>query len=309
MNKFLILLLANFLLVTLSLTLNAKPQNQPIKGLRIVALAPHIVENLFEIGAGKHIVGTVEYADFPEQAKSIPRIGGYYGLKIEKIMALKPDVIFAWKSGNKTADLEQLERLGSMRIIYSEAKNVDDVATELRTFGAVLDAGLGNKVSNDAINNIVKKNKYQQQAEVAAKLFEKRLATIKKTYQDKKSIKVFYQLWSQPMMTINENTLINQLIIVCQGDNVFANNVTEYPQISIENVMLAQPELIILPDEKSDKPQPKIAWHKWPEIPAVKANAFIHVNADLLHRFSTRMLDGVENMCKKMDSYRSVITK
>lgn len=287
MNKYITALLVNCLFISCSFTLNATPENQTEKSLRIVALAPHIVENLFEIGAGKHIVGTVEYADFPEQAHSIPRIGGYYGLKVEKLLALKPDIIFAWKSGNKAADLEQLERLG-MRIIYSEAKNIDDVATELRTFGTIL--------SSEA--------KYQQQAEVAAQLFEKRLTDIRKKYQDKKAIKVFYQLWSQPMMTINKNTWINQLITVCQGNNVFANNVTEYPQISIENVMLAQPELIILPDEKSDKPQPKIAWHKWPEIPAVKANAFIHVNADLLHRFSTRMLDGVESMCKKMDSYR-----
>lgn len=287
MNKYIAVLLINCLFICCSFALNANAQSQVVKDLRIVALAPHIVENLFAIGAGKHIVGTVEYADFPEQAHNIPRIGGYYGLKIEKLLALKPDIIFAWKSGNKAADLEQLTRLG-MRIIYSEAKNIDDVATELRAFGKIL--------NNEA--------KYQQQAEVAAQLFEKRLADIRKKYQDKKAIKVFYQLWSHPMMTVNKNTWINQLITVCQGDNVFADNVTEYPQISIENVILAQPELIILPDEKSDKPQPKIAWHKWPEIPAVKAHAFIHVNADLLHRFSTRMLDGVESMCKKMDSYR-----
>ena len=89
--------------------INAK--NNQVKPLRIVALAPHIVEMLFEIGVGDQIVGTVEYADYPEKAKSIPRIGGYYGMQIEKVLALNPDVIFAWESGNKATDLEQLKRL------------------------------------------------------------------------------------------------------------------------------------------------------------------------------------------------------
>ena len=85
---------------------------------------------------------------------------------------------------------------------------------------------------------------------------------------------------------------------------VFADNQTPYPQISIENVMLTQPEIIILPNEKSKKPQPKINWAKWPEIPAVKNNYIIEVNADLLHRYSTRMLDGLEDMCFKIDQFR-----
>ena len=253
----------------------------------IVTLAPHIVEILYEIDAGEEIVGTIEYSDFPQQANNIPVIGGYHGLQIEKIVALNPDVIFAWRSGNKATDLEQLARLG-FTIIYSNPSKIDNVASELRQFGHVL-------------------NK-QALAEQAATNFEITLATIRQQYANKKPIKVFYQLWSQPMMTINKNTWIHQLVEICQGNNVFANSTSDYPQISIENVVVAKPELIIIADEKSKTIQPLIQWQKWPEIPAVKANAFIHVNADLLHRFSTRMLSGLDDMCSKIDNTRSALS-
>ena len=78
--------------------------------LRVVALAPHIVENRFAIGAGSNIVGTVDYADYPNEAKSIERIGGYYGISLEKLLALKPDLVIGWKSGNQSEDLEQIKQ-------------------------------------------------------------------------------------------------------------------------------------------------------------------------------------------------------
>jgi len=251
--------------------------------LRIVALAPHIVEMLFDIGAGDHIVGTVDYADFPEAALKIPRIGGYHGIQIEKVLALKPDLVIVWQSGNKAADIEQMVKMG-LNIIYSKPDNIEDVARELRKLG--------------------KHTGYEAQAEAVARRYLNKLTALRKQHANIAPMKVFYQLWPEPMRTINKETLINQLIEVCQGQNVFADNPTPYPQIGIENVIVAQPELIILPEEKSNQVQPVIDWQKWQEIPAVKHQRFIRVNADLLHRFSTRMLDGIEDMCKKIDAFR-----
>jgi vitamin B12 transport system substrate-binding protein len=250
---------------------------------RIVALAPHIVEMLFDIGAGDKIVGTVEYADFPKAALDIPRVGSYHGMQIEKLLALNPDLVIVWKSGNSQSDIDKMKRLG-LKVVFSNPKNIEDVATELRYFGELT----GN----------------QQKSETVALAYEKRLKTLRVENKNKQPIPVFYQLWSEPMMTINGTTWINQLIEVCKGVNVFADNATPYPKLSIENVIVAQPHLMILPDENSDKPQPIINWQKWPEIPAVKNNKFIHVDADLLHRFSTRMLSGVEDMCEKIDQLR-----
>lgn len=250
---------------------------------RIVALAPHIVEMLFDIGAGEQIVGTVEFADFPDAALKIPRIGGYHGLQVEKILELKPDLVIVWQSGNKVSDIEQLEKMG-LNIVYSQPDKIEDVARELRKLG--------------------KHTGHESQADMVAKRYMQRLTKLRQQYANIPPMKVFYQLWPEPMRTINKDTLINQLIDVCQGQNVFANNPTPYPQVGIENVIVAQPEVIILPDEKSNKEQPVINWQKWPEIPAAKHNRFIRVNADLMHRFSTRMLEGIEDMCKKIDAFR-----
>ncbi|GAA68061.1 cobalamin-binding protein [Pseudoalteromonas sp. BSi20429] len=256
------------------------------KKLRIIALAPHIVENLFAIGAGDNIVGTVDYADYPSEAQSIERIGGYYGISLEKVLALKPDLVIAWKSGNQSEDLAQIERLG-IKVYLSNPVTIAGVADELLTFG-------------EFTGNI-------EQSQQAANAFTQKLNAIIKSQQDKKDITGFYQLWAEPMMTVSKNTWISQLIETCHVSNVFAQSVTDYPQISIENVIVTKPQVIIIPDEKSKTPQPVVNWQKWPEVPAVKNDQFISVNADLLHRFTPRMLDGLADMCDKIDASRKQI--
>lgn len=281
LGKFISALVICFCTFTASAEQGSLPAENAPK--RIIALAPHIVEMLFEIGAGDKIVGTVDYADYPQAALDIERVGGYYGLQIERVLALKPDLVLAWKSGNKAGELEQLERLG-LNVAYSEPDNIEDVARELNKFGALVGE--------------------QDNAKLSATKYLKRLASLKTRYQAKEKLKVFYQLWPEPMMTINKNTWIHQVIEVCAGNNVFANNSTDYPQIGVENVLVTMPEIIILPDERSDKKMPVIDWQKWQKIPAVEHQRFISVNADLLHRFSPRMLDGVEKLCSDIDNYR-----
>ena len=261
-------------------------QTKDSKKLRIIALAPHIVENLFAIGAGDNIVGTVDYADYPSEAQSVERIGGYYGISLEKVLALKPDLVIAWKSGNQSEDLAQIERLG-IKVYLSNPTTIAGVADELLTFG-------------EFTGNI-------EQSQQAANAFTQKLNAIVKSQQDKKDITGFYQLWAEPMMTVSKNTWINQLIETCHVSNVFADSVTDYPQISIENVIVTKPQVIIIPDEKSKTPQPVVNWQKWPEVPAVKNDQFISVNADLLHRFTPRMLDGLADMCDKIDASRKQI--
>ena len=279
-----VLRLALFVVLGLvSTKLLAEPNKQQ---LRIVALAPHIVENLYTIGAGEQIVGTVEYADFPKAANKIPRLGGHQGIQIEKLLALKPDLVLAWKTGSKADDLALIERMG-VKVLYSEANEVDKVPQELLRLGKLTGR--------------------ENTAKHAASEFQQKLGAIKAKQHGKTSVAVFYQLWPEPMMTVSKNTWINQLIEICHGSNVFANSRTDYPLISIENVIVAKPEVIILPEEKSKTKQPVIDWHQWPEVPAVKHNQFIQVNADLLHRFTFRILDGLGELCDKIDQSRAVL--
>ncbi|NOU52118.1 cobalamin-binding protein [Pseudoalteromonas sp. JBTF-M23] len=255
---------------------------------RIIALAPHIVENLYAIGAGERIVGTVEYADYPAPANDIERIGGYNGISLERVLALKPDLVIAWQSDNKKADLEKLEKLG-IKVIYSDTKDIRKVADELRLFGQLTGQN--------------------QQAKILAERFSARFEALKARYKNSPPLRVFYQLWPEPMMTINRNTWLHQLLEVCSVENVFADNSANYPQISIENVLNTQPQVIVLPNEKSKKVMPTLNWQAWPEIPAVKYQQFIEVDADLLHRYSIRVLDGVSDMCDKLQLARSQYNK
>ncbi|WP_288985856.1 cobalamin-binding protein [uncultured Pseudoalteromonas sp.] len=262
------------------------PQALADKPLRIVALAPHIVENLYAIGAGDLIVGTLDYADYPQEATKIERIGGYNGISIEKLLMLKPDMVIAWKSGNQAEDLAKIKRLG-IELYLSDPRFIEGVASEILKLGQITG--------------------HIEQSKQVAETFTAKLNAIKVTQKDKTTLTGFYQLWPEPMMTVSKNTWINQLIKTCQVTNVFANSDTDYPQISIENVIVTKPQVIIIPDEKSKRVMPTVNWQQWPEIPAVKYEQFISVNADLLHRFTPRMLDGLAQMCDKVDISREFI--
>ena len=265
--------------VTESVTASEKPKATE---QRIIALSPHIVENLYAIGAGEHLVASVDHADYPEQAKALPRVGGYYGVQIEKILALKPTLVVVWQGGNKAADVETLKRLG-VPLYISKIKGVEDIATELRQLGKLT-------------GNVA-------QSERVATQFELSYQRLQQDYQrgEGQKPKVFYQLWPAPMMTVNNNTVIGKAITLCGGENAFADNSTDYPQISVENVALAKPDIIVLSSEKSAAEQTQ-QWQQWDMIPAVKNKAIRAIDADLLHRYSTRILDGINKLCLAINS-------
>ncbi|QOL25935.1 cobalamin-binding protein [Thalassotalea sp. LPB0316] len=262
------------------------------KPFKLVALSPHTVEMLYDLGLGDNIVATVEHADYPEQAKAIPRIGGAYGLSIEKVLALRPDYVIAWRGGNKAADLAKLEQLG-IAIIDSSPQNITEVAQDYRRIGQQLNRA----AQGDAI----------------AQTIELSFRQLKAQYQDKTPVNVFYQMWPEPLMTINQSTWTHQLLSLCGASNVFATQLAAYPQISIEHVIAKQPEVIVLPWQHSKTGQgeqqthqipAQLMWQPWSQIPAVKQQQFVHADADLLHRFTKRVLAGVTQLCHDIDQYR-----
>ena len=123
----------SFVAIALMLCACCAVASKPVE--RIVALSPSSTEMLFEMGLGTRVMGTVEWADFPEAAKAIPRIGSYAGINIEALVALRPDLVVAWKSGNKEADLQKLEALG-LNLIYVDPKTMDSVAGSMEELGA-----------------------------------------------------------------------------------------------------------------------------------------------------------------------------
>ncbi len=250
---------------------------------RIIALSPHSVEMLFAIGAGDRIVGTVEYADYPEEALNIPRIGSYTGVQIEQVLALKPDLIIAWQSGNKLTDLKKMRSL-SLKLFYSQPKDINQISEELIQLGKL--TGL------------------QDNAQKVANTVIKRYQSIKDIYQNKAPVNVFYQLWHDPLRTIGGDSWIDSMVNDCGGQNIFSTVQTPYPIVSLEAVLTKNPEIIIIPHHSGTIGDKTAIWDNWQEITAIKNEHVITINGDILHRFSPRAIDGLEALCQAIDKVR-----
>ena len=247
---------------------------------KVVALSPATVELLFTLGAGDRIVATVEYADYPEQAKKIPRIGNYLGIQIEKLVELYPDLVVVWQTGNKASDLKKIESLG-FDVLYLNPANIGDIAQDLIKLGDKL--GLQEKANNVAQSLL---NKYQ---------------AIKAVYKNKRSISVFYQLWHQPLRSVGPKSWVGSLLNDCNAANIFST-ASDYPLVSKEDVIVKNPEVIIVAGH--GKVESTQLWEKWPELQAVAKKQIYQVEGDTLHRFSTRALDGLEKLCQLIDQAR-----
>ncbi len=255
--------------------------NRPAQ--RIVTLAPNATELLFAIGAGSRIVGTMEYSNFPEAAKHIPRIGGYRGLDMEGIAALHPDLIIAWPSGNTLAQVERLKKLG-IPLYLSEPKKIADIASSLERFGALT----GNAPA----------------AQQAATHFRRKLEALRNKYQGRSKVRVFYQVWDQPLMTINGEQIISDALRQCGGENIFAQLPVLTPTVSVEALLQADPDVIIGSDSGNRRPQWLDNWKKWPRLRAVQHDHLYFISAGLISQATPRMLQGVEVMCELLEKVR-----
>ena len=250
---------------------------------RIVSLAPHATELLFEVGAGSRIVGAVSYSDYPEEAKRIPRVGGYRSLDMEAIAALKPDVIVAWPSGNTPAQVEKLKQLG-LPIYLSEPKRIIDIASALERYGTLT----GN---SDAAQQAVAK-------------FNQQHAALRATYAGRPPVRVFYQIWNSPLITVSSDQIIGDAIRLCGGENIFASLPTLTTTVSLEAVLQADPEVIVASGMGNRRPVWLDDWKRWPRLRAAKRDQLHFIPSDYINRPTPRLLQGAEMLCKVLDGAR-----
>jgi iron complex transport system substrate-binding protein len=254
---------------------------------RIVSLAPYITELLFAAGAGRSVAGVSEFSDYPEAARRLPRIGGGGGLDLEAILALQPDLVIAWQSGNPAQQVERLRSLG-LAVYLSEPRRLEDVPATLERFGRL--AGTGPVAAR----------------EIAA--FRMRLATLRRRYAHRPEISVFYQIWERPLMTVNGEHLISDVIRVCGGRNVFSDLPALAPQITLEAVLAVDPDVMVAGSEAGVSSQPLAAWLDWPELAAVQAGHLYLIPRELLVRHTPRILDGAERLCRRLEAARQADT-
>ena len=251
---------------------------------RIVSLAPHITELLFAAGAGDRVVGNVEYGDFPPAARSLPRVGGYTRLDLEAIVALKPDLVMGWESGNAPASVSRLRALGLM-VHLSQPNRIEDIAGELERIGRL--AGT------------------EAAANQAAAAFRARLASLAVRYSQRPPVAVFYQAWKQPLMTVNGKQIISDVIRLCGGRNVFANLPALAPNVSVEAVITANPEVIVASGMDDSRPEWLDDWRRWSALAAVSRDNLYFVPPDVIQRHTPRILDGAEALCAHLETARA----
>ncbi len=248
---------------------------------RIISLAPHVTEQLYAIGAGRLIVGAVDYSDYPEAAKEIPRVGGYSRLDLERILTLKPDLIVGWSGGNNTQQLERLEGLGLV-VYRSEPHHLEDIAAGMEKLGLL--------------------SATEEQAREQASAFRRRVENLRTVSRGKPERTLFYQIWNRPLMTVNGKHLINEVLSLCGGKNIFAELPVVTPKVSTEAVIAANPEVIIASGMGKARPEWLDEWRQWPQLEAVRHGRLYVVDPSIIQRASPRLLEGAVAVCRAINT-------
>ena len=254
---------------------------QPAK--RIVTLAPHLAEAVFAAGAGDRLVAVVEFSDFPEAVKELPKVGGYSRLDLEAVAALKPDLVIGWASGNAPAHIDKLRALG-FPVYISQPNQIGDVANEIERL-AIL-AGT------------------ESAGRVAAARFRDRLAGLEKRYAKRPTVRTFYQIWKEPLMTIGAKQIISDVVRLCGGENVFAKLETMAPTVPVQAVIAANPEAIVAGGMDAAAPEWLDDWKRWTAIDAVVHDNLFFVPPELIQRHTPRLLEGAERLCQQLEAAR-----
>lgn len=249
---------------------------------RIVSLAPNITELLYAAGAGKSMVGAVEYSDYPPEALKLERVGNAQSLDIEKIASLRPDLVVAWKSGNPPDQLNELHALG-VPVFYVDPMRLSAIPTDIEKLGALSGT--------------------EDTAKKSAQAFNRRLEVLRNRYSGKKQVSVFYEIWPSPLMTVNDRHIISDVMKLCGAENIFGNLPALVPVVSLGAVIRADPEAIIGSGEGDARPPWLDDWKKW-DITASRKNHLFYIPADLINRQSPRLLQGAEMLCRQVDTVR-----
>ena len=248
---------------------------------RIVSLAPHATELLYAAGAGARLVGVSEYSDYPPEARLVRSVGGTAALDLERVISLKPDLVVVWGSGNSATQIAKLRSLG-VPMFESEPRDFETIASSMER--------LARLAGTDLIG------------QKAAETFRARLTTISAAYRQRPTVGVFYEIWREPLMTLNDSHIVSAAIRLCGGENSFGKLPQLAPTIGIEAVLKADPEVIISGSSRDDNSAS--GWRRFPSLTAVARDNLFALDVDWMTRAGPRILDGTEALCKQLDVAR-----
>lgn len=254
----------------------------PQPAQRIVTLAPHLAEGVFAAGAGERVIATVEYSEFPPAAADIPRIGDAFRLDVERILALRPDLVIAWDSGNPRPAIQQLLEL-DLAVWSVEIREPAGIPAFVEAAGRA--------------------SGHREQAQIEAERLRRELAEIERRYAGAEPVRYFYQVDAKPLFTINGQHLISRGLALCGGINIFADEAGLAFQVARESVIVADPEAMLAP-RLPGAADPLAAWRDWPGLSAVEHDALFLLSADEISRATPRFLDSLGVACRLLGDLR-----
>jgi iron complex transport system substrate-binding protein len=240
---------------------------------RIISLAPSVTETLFALGLGDKIVAVTSYCDYPPEAKTKQSIGDTQRPSIEKIVALKPDIVIASTSSQLEAFVRNLEGAG-IPVYVSNPRNLEETLTSIQAIGEITGA--------------------QKEAVALTAQLRARIEQVHSRVSGKDKPKVFVMLGAAPLITVGGPTFINDLITQAGGLSISADEKSDYPQYSLETVIARQPEIIFLQAGNDKLPE------RLKQTSAARNGRLFHVNDDLLLRPGPRVVEGLEQIAEKI---------
>ena len=249
--------------------------------LRVISMAPHVTELLFAAGGGERIVGAVNYSDYPEAAKRIPRIGSNREVDIERIMALKPDVIVAWMHGSSERQIELVRQLG-IPVYLSDPQTLESIP--------------------DSVLRLAQLMGTETAARPVAAELRQQLAALRSRYAGRSTVRTFYQVWDKPLYTLNGKHIVTDALRLCGGENIFHGLPVTAPVVTMESVLQLDPEAIFGTAEKNYGGVN--LWRKYTTMTAVRNENLFTVDGDLLNRAGPRMISGAAILCEKLEEAR-----
>jgi iron complex transport system substrate-binding protein len=250
---------------------------------RVVSLAPFITELVFAAGGGDRLVAVSEHSDFPEAARNLPRIGNAFSVNLEQLLAVGPDLVVSWQSGIDPRVVERLESM-AIPVFVLEPREIDDVAGALRRLGRLLGTG--------------------EAADERADAFAAAIDRIRSRYAGRGRISVFYQISRRPLMTLNGQHMISDILALCGGTNVFQGLSPIAPTVNREQVLAQDPEVILVSAPDGRSPESFAYWRRYPAMTAVRYGNLYTVDGSVLNRQTPRLVDGVRQVCEILDKAR-----
>lgn len=249
---------------------------------RVVALAPNLAELVCAAGGCARLVGVSARSDYPPEVAKLPQIGDAFAVNLEVVLNLHPDLVLAWDGGTPPEIIARLRGLG-LHVEPLAAHGLEGVGAALEQVGV----WLGTRAPADA----------------AAQAYRTRLAALRTRWRDAAPIRVVYQVETAPAYTINAASPISEALALCGGVNVFAGLSALAASVSPEAMLAARPEVVLYAGEENQAAMRRY-WSRLASAPAQRYGTLYAVNADWLARFGPRLLDGVEEVCGKLDDAR-----